>query len=376
MATFAPVIQAIDHAENYSDKAQLANYLLHMLERKKRRLVKEDAEELATFIFRETETMMVQIPLCQSYKEKDVLFEYENSLMGVLTHCYASPEEMPPEELAKITVLAAKMKEEQFIETAIDEVFEEDTVEAADIDRLVKLAGSAKDEYQKGQLYKGLLHYEEKLEELPEVAEQRLAAYMESELIRYKNEALDEDRIDNLEIAVDLCKHVLNEALVEQLYAMLKLGYTNICFYAAQTLLGAGRMIPDTTIEALARDMEYANLTYRMLEAHQQADRFPSELATPEYLAESDMVHWLVFPTELGKKPDAIEYLGKVKKKELYHVFRFRSDSDNLDEELQGKWLIGWASEEGGTFSNFDEYARFEKKTPEKTLRYIRRKLL
>jgi hypothetical protein len=49
---------------------------------------------------------------------------------------------------------------------------------------------------------------------------------------------------------------------------------------------------------------------------------------------------------------------------------------DNLDDELKGQWLIGWSGSEGGTFSNFDPLVEFEKKTPEKTVRYIRRKLL
>ena len=56
------------------------------------------------------------------------------------------------------------------------------------------------------------------------------------------------------------------------------------------------------------------------------------------------MVHWLTYPTELGEQPDAIEYLGKVTylfKKDVYYIFRFRSDSKNLDDELRGQWLIG-----------------------------------
>jgi len=95
-----------------------------------------------------------------------------------------------------------------------------------------------------------------------------------------------------------------------------------------------------------------------------------------EYLAKSNMVRWLVYPTELGKYPDRIELLGKVKKKEEYYIFRFSSDSENLGDELKGKWLIGWASDEGGTFSNFDLYESYEKKTVEKTLKFIKKKLL
>ena len=52
------------------------------------------------------------------------------------------------------------------------------------------------------------------------------------------------------------------------------------------------------------------------------------------------------------------------------------SDSDNLGDDLKNKWLIGWSSVEGGTFSNFDEYALFEKASVKKTLKNIKKKLL
>ena len=91
------------------------------------------------------------------------------------------------------------------------------------------------------------------------------------------------------------------------------------------------------------------------------------------------MVHWLMYPTELGKEPDEIEYIGKITylfKKEVYYVFKYRSNSDTLDDNLKNKWLIGWSSEDGGTFSNFDEYALYEKNTIDATLKNIKKKLI
>ena len=86
------------------------------------------------------------------------------------------------------------------------------------------------------------------------------------------------------------------------------------------------------------------------------------------------MIQWLMYPTELGKAPDDIEYVGKVSrlfKKEVYYIFKYRSDSENLDEASKNKWLLGWASEEGGTFSEFEEFARFEAPTLKATLKNI-----
>ena len=54
----------------------------------------------------------------------------------------------------------------------------------------------------------------------------------------------------------------------------------------------------------------------------------------------------------------------------------YTSDSENLEDDLKGKWLIGWSSEDGGTFSNFDLYENYEQKTVENTLKFIKKKLL
>lgn len=103
---------------------------------------------------------------------------------------------------------------------------------------------------------------------------------------------------------------------------------------------------------------------------------FPKKYASPEYLAKSDMVHWLCYPTELGKAPDEIELFGTVEvKKQPYYVFKYKSDSDNLSDELKNRWLVGWSSDDGGTFSHFTPLDECEKKTPEKTLKYIKKSL-
>ena len=52
------------------------------------------------------------------------------------------------------------------------------------------------------------------------------------------------------------------------------------------------------------------------------------------------------------------------------------SDSNNLGDDRKNQWLIGWSNDEGGTFSDFDLYSDFEKKTIEKTLKNIKKRLL
>ncbi len=149
--------------------------------------------------------------------------------------------------------------------------------------------------------------------------------------------------------------------------------------YAVKSLINRGAAVPQSVMDALAKDLEYANMTYFFLHQAGKTELFPAEYATEEYLAKSDLVHWLMFPTELGKAPNEIEYIGKIKylfKKEVFHVFKYRSDSDTLEDELKNKWLIGWSSDEGGTFSNFDKYADYAKSTKAATLKIIKKKLL
>lgn len=182
---------------------------------------------------------------------------------------------------------------------------------------------------------------------------------------------------DAWEIAADAAQLFPSERMTAALYATLKTAPTNVCYYAVASLLAARQSIPAQTVQALANDIVYANMTYLALQRHGQAAAFPAELASPERLAESDLVHWLTYPTELGQVPDHIEYLGKVTKKgDDYHVFRYSSSSNTLSDDLKGRWLIGWSNNDGDTFSNFDLYDKYEKKTPEKTLSHIKKKLL
>jgi hypothetical protein len=72
-----------------------------------------------------------------------------------------------------------------------------------------------------------------------------------------------------------------------------------------------------------------------------------------------------------------IELLGDVKVKgEIYFIFKYKSDRDNLCDDLQDQWLIGWSSTDGGTFSNFDKLSLYEQKNLKKTLKVIKKKWL
>jgi len=376
MATFTSIAEAIRGVSTVDEKQQLVAYILNACENHRVKLLPADRQELSALAFSELNALFRQVSSCKNYREKDRLLSYEDSLMGLVMLCHPSPDELSPEKMEQLKQIQDMVRRERFLEYAIDEIFECGSNEPEEIQRLLCMLTPLKDEYHKGRLYHGLIYHKDRLQKLPKDSHRLFSEYILSELNRWSNEGVTEEIRDVIEFACDACKHFRCEGMAEGLRRLMKASYSNVNFYALETLLEWNETVPQEVIDALAEDMEFANLTYNMLREFGKETLFPAHRSNPEYLATSDMVHWLIYPTELGEMPDRIEHLGTVKKKEIYHIFRFSSHSNNLGNELKGKWLIGWASENGNTFSNFDEYEKFEQKTVEKTLKHIRRKLL
>ena len=367
-------LNAFHELESYEEKIQYTEALLFSLRRD--RMTPSAKSDFSAFILGEVDDLTDRIPSGSTYREKDELAQYGEGLLAILVSCHKSPAELPEEALTRIRILQRMISRERFLENGIDGVFEEGKNGPEEVRALLALLEPVKEEYHRGKALQGLLHYQAKIPELPEESRALLAGFLAEELERSLPLVPDPEVLSNLELMSDLCGALKQDRTPELLLRVLDLGYANINYYAVSSLLEMGQPVSAEVIRGLAEDRVYANLTYGLLRKHGKTELFPSELATEEYLAASDMVHWLVYPTELGQVPDRIEYLGKIKKKEVYHVFRFLSDSENLGEDLRNVWLLGWSSEEGGTFSHFEPYAKYEKKTPEKTLKNIKRKVL
>ena len=376
MAEFASFIDRISGTDSYDQKARILSVIVNFIKSKKGKLPQEDKKEIVDFAFGEIKKLISAIPEAQNYRQKDEMFSYEDNLMGIVMLCHASAAQVPEANLNDMKTLVELVNKERFIERAIDGIFQEGNNTKENVEQLMCALIPLKDEYQKAQLYNGLLHYQHLIPSLPNDSKKLFADYIEAQLKSYLDSELNEEMLNSLEIAADVAQHFATDAVIASLQSMLKIENASIRYYAVRSLLAAKQEVPQEIILSLANNIVYADMTYAILKMHGKTELFPTELANEEYLAKSDLVHWLTYPTELGKEPDQIEYLGKVKKKEIYHVFRYKSDSDNLGEDLQGKWLIGWSNNEGGTFSNFDLYSDFEQKTVEKTLKVIKRKLL
>ena len=376
MPDFTLLIENIKSFSSFSEKSSFLAAILNHFQNKRVKIANEDKNILSSFAFEEIQNLIALIPTLGTYKEKDEAIGYEDHLLGIVMLCHASPAEISETNLNNIKTLTAIVDRERFIENAIDRIFKDGQNDKSKVEQLIAEVSSLTDEYQKGQIYQGMIHYGNEASKLPSDSKTVFADYIASELKRYLNISLDDIIVNNLEFACDAAKYFINDTLLSLLKDVLKLGKNNVNYYAVSTLVNAGQAVPVDAVEALAKDLVYADMTYSLLNSRGLTSLFPKEFSDPVYLAKSDLVHWLTYPTELGKEPEQIEFLGKVKKKEDYYVFRYISDSDNLGEDLQGKWLIGWSNAEGGTFSNFDLYSDFEKKTPEKTLKNIKKRLL
>lgn len=94
----------------------------------------------------------------------------------------------------------------------------------------------------------------------------------------------------------------------------------------------------ESEITIVAKDPSLRNGLFHALETYGREDLFPLEYATHEKAAESFLVNWLEFPTELGVAPNEIELLEKITLNESealdYYVFKYRTNKSH-------HWMIG-----------------------------------
>ena len=149
-----------------------------------------------------------------------------------------------------------------------------------------------------------------------------------------------------------------------------------LALWGALGLIKLGHQAPPNALERAAADARARFALYHGLLELDALDAFPPRHLNQASLAESEMVQWLLFPTELGDVPEAIELIGTAEldldagPADLY-VFRFRAASGE-------PWLVGWSgpflhadqptTDGGWTFSSFEPEGEGP---PEETVREI-----
>lgn len=377
MAQFDEIFNDIQNSNDYEENARLLQYLGNVLKSNMAKLPAEEKISIKDFALKEMQKLIEVIPLAKNYREKDKMFFYEDSVLMIFT-LMGDHNSLTDEQADILQKLIATVSKERVLENSVDKMFEIAQIEKSDVEAVLSIAKPIKDDYQRGMLFQGLLEHKDKIKNMSADAKSAIAEFTESELERLLSEKdLSDDAVNIIEFAADVSKYFITGKILDMLEKAMSVVENQVKYFILETLLDNNRQVSADAIKEIAGDLSYANLLKNVLVKYGKANLFPKEYDTPEYLAKSDLVHWLCYPTELNQKPDEIELLGKATvKKEDYFIFKYKSDSDNLTDELQNVWLIGWSGSQGSTFSEFDKLSDFEKKTPEKTVKYITKKLL
>lgn len=377
MAQFDEIFNDIQNSNDYEENARLLQYLGNVLKSNMAKLPAEEKISIKDFALKEMQKLIEVIPSAKNYREKDKMFFYEDSVLMIFT-LMGDHNSLTDEQADILQKLIATVSKERVLENSVDKMFEIAKIEKSDVEAVLSIAKPIKDDYQRGMLFQGLLEHKDKIKNMSADAKSAIAEFTESELERLLSEKdLSDDAVNIIEFAADVSKYFITGKILDMLEKAMSVVENQVKYFILETLLDNNRQVSADAIKEIAGDLSYANLLKNVLVKYGKANLFPKEYDTPEYLAKSDLVHWLCYPTELNQKPDEIELLGKATvKKEDYFIFKYKSDSDNLTDELQNVWLIGWSGSQGSTFSEFDKLSDFEKKTPEKTVKYITKKLL
>ena len=179
-------------------------------------------------------------------------------------------------------------------------------------------------------------------------------------------------------LLLDLLGYLPGDRVEEQLREGLKYKDPRLKHFALVSLLRLGKLVDKKDVDTVASHAETRNMLYTHLGRLGKSSLFPEEYRTQEAFAESDMVNWLVFPTELSRVPDEIE-LMKVVAIDTglpdaiydYYLFRFRTREPHW--AAKDGWIAGVSGpflrkdqptteSLGDTFSTF---TRWDDKTPD-----------
>ena len=152
--------------------------------------------------------------------------------------------------------------------------------------------------------------------------------------------------------------------------------HDEVVLYALHARLMHGGNLPPVLVARVAANNSTRARLLHSLQEHDRLDLCPAQYTTEVARAEGNLVDWLLYPTELGEAPEAIELVQGVQLKETpdrtYYVFRFRSSDPNAG------WMAGFSAVDGpraaedpgpGFGPTFSSLAPMASKTPEEHVR-------
>ena len=159
------------------------------------------------------------------------------------------------------------------------------------------------------------------------VKPETVTAYGETLLVRYRNcsdklmrmqkpesgawmweEPYEELRSKGA-LYIDLLGYFPEPHVKEVVRQVLSFTDPRLKFFAVLGLLRQGEDIEAKDLIDVAASAEVRNYLFDELKTLGKLSLFPEEFRTQAALAESNMVNWLIYPTELGCAPDEIELM-------------------------------------------------------------------
>jgi Flp pilus assembly protein TadD len=239
--------------------------------------------------------------------------------------------------------------------------------------------------FQHGLLAPGDLHaYAGQIVGAYDLREKALSASQRSEGIAWMWEDEYQKQRNSGALLLDLMGYFGTPQVEQRLYQALAFTDPRLKCFALCSLLRLGKDVDPAHVLYVARSAEMRTHLFEELGELGSRSLFPEEYRTQAAFAESDMVNWLSFPTELGRVPDEIDLMevvgvdaGEGRGLLDFYLFRFRMYEPQW--AAKDGWMAGVSgpfsrsdppstTSPGGTFSSFEPW---ESKTPEEHVESI-----
>lgn len=201
-------------------------------------------------------------------------------------------------------------------------------------------------------LQKGLLQQEQIHSHLKSLysayakCEEKLMAQQQSSGIAWMWRARYSTLRADAALYLDLLGYLSGKETIQFLRNALKYSDPRLKYFAVVSLLRLGQPVAAKHITEVAASAEIRGHFFNELGKMGKNHLFPKKFKNQKALAETNMVSWLTYPTELGRVPDEIELMNIISTKledssEIadYYIYRFR----NFKPGAFGKkgWLAG-----------------------------------
>lgn len=147
-------------------------------------------------------------------------------------------------------------------------------------------------------------------------------------------------------LVLDVLGYLPGRIVEDELHKALAYRDPYLKLFAVVSLFRRDLEVKREHLEAVAANAERRNWLFSKLASLNKLSLFPERYRTQESFAESKMVNWLVYPTELGSEPDEIELMKTIEIPnqddddiDLFYLFRFRTHEPHWAAEKG--WMVG-----------------------------------